>query len=73
MFAIPIALSHNLYLSANYKQFLTEFAGSDILFHFVYMWERTKFLRAIIQPIRSHVRPSHVNKMEEDIVTGKFC
>jgi hypothetical protein len=30
-----------------YQQFLTEFAGSDILFHFVYMWERTKFLGVI--------------------------
>ena len=41
MFDIPIPFCHNLYLSA------TEFACFEILFHVVYMWERTKFLRAI--------------------------
>ena len=42
-----VSSCHNLYLSATFKQFLTEFAGFEILFHIVYMWEHTKFLRVI--------------------------
>ena len=38
-------ICHNV--DTPFKQFSTEFAGSDILFHFVYMWERTKFLDVI--------------------------
>jgi hypothetical protein len=37
IFDIPIPFCHNLYLSATFKQFLTEFAGFEILFHVVYM------------------------------------
>jgi hypothetical protein len=44
IFDIPIPFCHNLYLSATFKHFLTEFAGFEILFHVVYMLERTKFL-----------------------------
>jgi hypothetical protein len=38
IFDIPIPFCHNLYLTATFKQFLTEFAGFEILFHDVYMW-----------------------------------
>ena len=47
IFDIPIPFCHNINLSATFKQFLTEFVGSEIHFHFVYMWVRMKFLRAI--------------------------
>jgi hypothetical protein len=47
IFDIPLPFCHNLYLSANLKKFLTEFAGFVIIFHVVYMWEHTQFRRAI--------------------------
>ena len=47
IFDIHIPFCYNLYLSATFKQFLTEFAGFEILFHVVYMWEHTKFLCVI--------------------------
>ena len=47
IFDIPIPFCHNLYQSATFKQFWTEFACFEILFHVVYMWELTKFLREI--------------------------
>jgi hypothetical protein len=40
IFDIPFPFCHNLYLSATFKQFLTEFGGFQILYHVVYMWER---------------------------------
>jgi hypothetical protein len=33
IFDIPIPFRHNLYLTATFQQFLTEFAGFEILFH----------------------------------------
>jgi hypothetical protein len=47
IFDIPIPFCHNLYLSAAYKQFLTEFAGSETDDHIVYMREHTRILCAI--------------------------
>jgi len=38
IFGIPIPFCHNLYLSATFKQCFTEFAGTEISFHAVYMW-----------------------------------
>ena len=37
IFDIPIPFHHNLYLTATFQQFLTKFAGFEILFHVVYM------------------------------------
>jgi hypothetical protein len=37
MFDIPIPFCHNLYLSATFKQFLTEFDGTETVDHIVYM------------------------------------
>ena len=37
IFDISIPFCHNINLSATFKQFLTEFVGSEIHFHFVYM------------------------------------
>ena len=38
IFDIPIPFCHNLYLSATFKQFLTEFAGTETVNHIVYMF-----------------------------------
>ena len=38
IFDIPVPFCHNLFLSATFKQFLTEFAGFEISFHVNYMW-----------------------------------
>ena len=37
MFDIPNPFCHNLYLSATFKQFLTEFDGTETVDHIVYM------------------------------------
>jgi hypothetical protein len=59
IFDIPIPFFHNLYLSATFKQFITEFAVFEIPFHVVYM--RSDWLVELINQIarRNFVR-SHV-------------
>jgi hypothetical protein len=37
MFDIPNPFCHNLYLSATFKQFLTEFDGTETVDHIIYM------------------------------------
>ena len=46
-YVVPCLYLYCTFVSATFKQFLTEFAGFEILFHVVYMWEHTKFLRVI--------------------------
>jgi hypothetical protein len=37
IFDIPIPFCHHLYLSATFKQCFTEFEGTELGFHIVYM------------------------------------
>jgi hypothetical protein len=39
IFDIPIPFCHHLYLSATFKQCFTEFEGTELGFHIVYMWD----------------------------------
>ena len=44
-----------IYLFANFKQFLTEFTGFEILFHVVYMWSLHMRSDWSNWPIKSHI------------------
>jgi len=55
IFDIPNSFCHNLYLSATFKQFFTEFAGFEIGFHVVYMWAPHIRSDWSNWPIKSHV------------------